>query len=337
MKVSSALPLSCMGFAHWHSDDTEAGIVIAKASFLISIGGRSAQVRPAELELADIFSDDPALSPLIQEQDTAPFKPKTDLVIRGTARSFEGKERPDWPVGISIDDVLNYGFHVRGPSYWTKSGRKWRLSPPEPVSEVPLTYALAYGGKYTEDDAQQFFQNNPSGQGFMTEHGAHELDSWPAPQIGLLAEFMDARPFEPMAVHGTMPIAKAWLPRRSLAGTFDSNWERDRHPRMPQDYDLAFWNAAHPRLQLDPYLRGDEVLGLIGMSRSRGRVEVQLPNARLMLMSRSTPQETPISMTLDTVDLDLEAIDDGQVVATLVWRALIADRHAYSEAEIVRG
>lgn len=337
MKVSSALPLSCMGFAHWHSDDTEAGIVIAKASFLISIGGRSAQVRPAELELADIFSDDPALSPLIQEQDTAPFKPKTDLIIRGTARSFEGRARRDWQVEITIEEILNYGFRVRGPSYWTKSGKNWRLNSPEPVSEVPLTYALAYGGKCTEGEEPRFFQDNPSGQGFMTEPGAQELERWPAAQIGLLGEFMDARPFEPMAVHGTMPIAKVWLPRRSFAGTFDSSWQRDRHPRMPLDYDLAFWNAAHPRLQIAPYLRGDEVLEIVGMSRGLERVEFRLPNARLALASRSTPQEAPLPMVLDTVDLDLETIDDGHAVATLVWRAHIPDRHAYSEAEIVRG
>lgn len=337
MKVSSSLPLSCMGFAHWHSDDTEVGVIVAKAAFAIPVGGGPPQVAPTELELGDVFSDDPACSPLIQEQDTAPFKPRTDLIIRGTARSFEGKSCRDWQVGVTIADVLSYGFHVRGPSRWKKSGRSWQLSLPDPVSEVPLTYALAYGGRCTEGEGTCFFQHNPAGQGFMTERAAREQDVWPAPQIGLLAEFMDARPFEPMAVHGTMPIAKGWLPRRSLAGTFDSSWERDRHPRMPLDYDLGFWNAAHPRLQIDPYLQGDEILEIVGISRSRDKVELCLPNARLALVSRSTPQETSLSMTIDSIDLNLETVDDGYVVAKMVWRALIPDRHAYSEAEIVRG
>ena len=337
MNLTTALPISHTAFAHWHTDDTEIGVVVAKACFVLSTEGTLPQVPPPELNMVDLFTGDPAETALDYEQDIAPYKPRTDLIIRGHARSFDGTPRRDWPVNISIPDRLNYGFHVRGPSQWLKPGRKWQLSQPDTVTEVPLSYALAYGGRCTEGETTQFFEQNPAGIGFMTEAAASDLDNWPAPQIGLLADFMAASPFEPMAVHGTMPIAKSWLPRRAVAGTFDKAWERDRHPRMPLDYDLGFWNAAPLRLQIGPYLQGDEVIEVTGMSHKNETIALQLPGAKLMLQSRSDPQEPALPMALDTVDLDLDTVDDGQITMTLLWRALVPDRDAFTEAEIIRG
>ena len=34
----------------------------------------------------------------------------------------------------------------------------------------------------------------------MTEDAARDVDEWAAPQIGLLAEFMAAKPFDPMTL-----------------------------------------------------------------------------------------------------------------------------------------
>lgn len=337
MNVFSVLPISHAGFAHWHTDDTEVGVVVAKAVFVLSAEGTAPQMPPPDLDMVDLFDGDPATTALISEQDIAPHKPKTDLIIRGTARSLENKLRNDWPVSVSIPDSLNYGFHVRGPSQWLKSGRKWQLSRPDAVADVPLSYALAYGGQCREDEGVQFFEQNPAGVGFMTEAASKDIESWAAPQIGLLAEFMAATPFEPMAVHGTMPIAKSWLPRRAVAGTFDASWERDRHPRMPLNYNLGFWNAAPLRLQIDSYLQGDEMIELTGVSHKSATISLQLPGAKLTLVSRSSTDEAPIPMALDTVDLNIETVDDGHVTMTLLWRAMVSDRDAFNDAEIIRG
>lgn len=337
MNLTTTLPISHTGFAHWHTDDTEVGVVVAKATFELSADGTAPQMPPPDLEMVDLFSGDPAETALDYEQDIAPHKPKTDLIIRGTARSFDNKPRSDWPVNISIPDRLNYGFHVRGPSQWLKPGRKWQLSQPDPVTKVPLTYVLAFGGQCKEDDEVHFFEQNPAGIGFMTEAAANSIQNWAAPQIGLLAEFMAASPFEAMAVHGTMSIAKSWLPRRAVAGTFNTAWERDRHPRMPLDYDLGFWNAAPTRLQLNPYLQGDELIEISGISHKTETVSLQLPSAKLVLQSRSSAQEPPIAMALDTVDLNVDTVDDGHVTMTLLWRALVPDRDAFFDAEIIRG
>ena len=337
MKVSSGLPISHMAFAHWHTDDTEIGVVVAKAAFALTAEGTRPITPPPELHLVDTFTEAPEDSALVNEQDIAPAKPKTDLIIRATARSFQAKPRRDWPVTISIPDRLHYGFHVRGPSRWVKSMLRWKLTQPDPVTDVPLTYAFAYGGKCHEGDTTLYHDRNPAGMGFMTETAAQELDSWLAPQIGLLAEFMDAKPFVPMAVQGAMPIAKAWYPRRSAAGTFDKSWEQDRHPRMPLDYDLAFWNVAPRRLQIGPYLEGNEIVEIAGVSHKRELVTLRLPGAKLALRSLSSPSEPPLVLHLDTVDIDVEKMDDGCATLVLLWRALVPDRDRFAVAEIIRG
>ncbi|TRW95370.1 DUF2169 domain-containing protein [Paracoccus sp. M683] len=334
MKTTSTLPLSHISFPHWHTDDSEVGVVVAKAAFVLSTDGARV-TRPPALDMADLFEGDPATSALSREQDIAPFKPRTDLTIRGSARSFDNAARRDWPVSISIPDRLSYGFHVRGPSRWHKTGSRWQLGQPELATEVPLTYALAYGGSTRQGDQVVFFDQNPAGQGFMTEVAARDLDGWPAPQIGLLAEFAAAQPFTPMAVHGTMPLAKGWLPRRASAGTFDAAWERNRHPRMPLDYDLGFWNAAPLRLQIAPHLQGDETLLLRGVSHLHETLTLALPKVGLALQSHPTGDAIP--MVLDTVDIDVATIDQGHATVTMLWRALVADRDAFFPAEIVRG
>lgn len=64
----------------------------------------------------DEFAGAPETSALLHEQYIAPCKPKTDLIIRGSARSLDAEPRRDWPVTVSIPDQLHYGFHVCGPS-----------------------------------------------------------------------------------------------------------------------------------------------------------------------------------------------------------------------------
>lgn len=311
---------------------------MAKARFTLKPDGQTIPDKdPPALEMMDVFEGDPATTPLQSEQDIAPFKPKTDLIIRATAKAFESELRRDWPVTIDIPDRLHHSFHVRGPSMWFKSMMGWKLSQPDPVIEVPLTYALAYGGQYETEDGAVFYEQNPAGIGFMTKTGLRKVKSFPAPQIGLLAEFMALTPTDEMMVLGTMPVAKTWLPRRAHAGTFDTAWEKQRHPRMPIDYDLAFWNVAHSRLQLRPHLLGDEKVKLTGVSFVHETLSLRLPGAKLALQSAVDPAAPILPLTLDTVDLDVRGVDDGRVTVTLLWRAIVTERELYFHANIIRG
>ena len=196
----------------------------------------------------DSFASDPACSALTGEQDIAPDKAATDLIVHAIARSPEGRAMADWPVTLTLPGRLRLEFRVRGPVLWQRRGPGlWRQDAPQPVTEVPLDYALAYGGclRDAEGLITDHHPENPAGRGFVTRDWlAARQEPFAAPQIGLLPELMQADPLAPMMVTGLGPVAKTWAPRRALAGTFDAAWQRDRQPRMPADYDLRFWNAA---------------------------------------------------------------------------------------------
>lgn len=339
MKLSSRLPLSLMFFKHWHTDDTEVGVVIAKARFVRREGGESLRADAAPgLELHDVFEGDPAGSELIGEQDLAPGKIGTDLTIRATARSPEGRALADWPVTVDIPERLHYGFQVRGPSVWRR-GRLggWERTAPELISEVPITYARAYGGSAPGPQGEmRMHEPNPAGIGLVTRERLNAEAEIPVPQIGALAEFMATDPLAEMTVHGFGPIAKAWLPRRAHAGTFDADWQATRHPRMPRDYSLRFWNAAPAQMQLNPPLRGDEEIAVTGISLRPNPVRLRLPGVWCALEARGETTER-LEMVLDTVMLDLQNEDPRTHCATLTWRARVPAPHRFTAGEVISG
>ncbi|MEO0669589.1 MAG: DUF2169 domain-containing protein [Pseudomonadota bacterium] len=333
MKLSTQFPLATLFFKHWSTDDTECGVVIAKASFNRDANRWVADDNPV-LELEDTFAGDPGCTPLVQEQDIAPGKVGTDLIVHAVARSPDAALLGDWPVSLTIEDRLHYDFQVRGPSRWSKGPRgKWTRTPPELVSEIPITYNLAYGGTTTGPDGEvETYQNNPSGCGHVTPHHLSEQTEFNAPQIGLLAEFMSPDPLAEMSVHGFGPIAKFWLPRRGHAGTFDQTWKTTRHPRMPKDYALTFWNAAPAPLQCDPPLRGNEIVSVGGVSHS-GPVRLKLPSVACAL-HLGPDGAHPQKMVLDTVTLDLRSADPSDYRVDLVWRLWLATPDRFQSAEI---
>ncbi|RJE86545.1 DUF2169 domain-containing protein [Paracoccus onubensis] len=292
---------------------------------------------PPELALTDIFMGEPAMTPLLEEQDIAPFKPATDVIVIGVAKAPGGEARSDWPVALSIENTdgtsrLRWGFHVRGATVWQRHWRQWRQGKARPTTEVPLDYTLAYGGTLRGQDGTpvEYFEENPAGIGFATPAALNGADERPAPQIGELGEFMAAgEPTLPMSVRGFRHIAKTWMPRRASAGTFDEAWEQDRHPRMPLDFDAAFWNSAPTALQVKPYLQGNETILLEGFDPRPGPVRLPLPATCLSIQLAGDAQ-TEAMMTLDTVVIDLLEAP----VMDLTWRTLISEPNNYFHAEI---
>ena len=336
MKLSTDLPISAMFFKHWHTDDTEVGVVVAKARFWRrSDGVFVVDTTPPDLILAEIFDGDPASSALLHDQDIAPGKAATDLILHAYGRSPRGALLTDWPVAVRIAHRLTYGFHLRGPAQWQRGSAGWRITSPEPVNTVPISYALAYGG-ITPGDSDlepKVFAFNPVGAGFIDAARLRQADAFVAPQIGELAEFMQADPTAQMMVHGFGAIAKTWLPRRAEAGTFDAAWQQSRAPRMPRDYSLRYWNAAHRQLQFTDALRGSEVIEIAGISHHSPVVSVALPMASLAIQA-SGQDSLQQRMVLDTVEIDLRSDTPAEHCLALTWRCRIDAPQRFDSGEL---
>jgi hypothetical protein len=322
MRLVTSLPFPHIAFRHWTPDDSEGAVIIVKGSFGINSDG-TLFLAPEQAPLVevDVFHGDPATSSLLAEQDLAPDKPRTDVTFALTARAPNGEAMPDWPVSVEIEGRAFYGFHVRGPSFWQKQpSGSWRLTAPQPVQTVPIRYELAFGGQAMSDDPPSVHLFNPAGTGFVTDRSLREQNLIPAPQIGELAEFVAGDVRAEMTVHGLGPIAKAWLPRRAEAGTFDEAWKSARHPRMPADYSFAFWNAAPRRLQIDPYLRGGERILLRGFHAALEPQIVTLPAVGLTLRNRAGAL---CPMNLTDVQIDMDSEDPANHRVALIWRRFL--------------
>lgn len=319
MRIENDTPFAAMTFDHWDAESREFSILIVKAMFKRRGTGWSSDGVESALCFEDSYDGDPARSPLLSEQDIAPEKPATDLVLQATAYAPHGAARPDWPVGVSIPGRLDYAFHVRGPTFWQKSWlRGWHQPPPLAVTEVRLDYRLAFGGAVAASGgSEHVHEANPAGIGLADPERMHDESRFPAPQIGTLAEFEAQDITTPMQVQGFGPIARAWTPRRQMAGTYDQNWQTNRHPRLPLDFDPRFWNFAPLPLQITPYLTGDEEIHLRNLHPTRPTDRLRLPAIRPL--ARLAPAGQTIDLALDTVALDLRGSEDAHSL-TLIWR-----------------
>jgi len=259
--------------------------------------------------------------------------------------------------GPSLDNgdagrlILEKKLLVTGPRFWEKGLLgKWSLnSPSTTIRSLPLRYEYACGGKCRVeiDDpdgnrikaefrlspeqrnshpdgpdmapiAHTAAENNPLGMGFAEGWylKAKKLTTIPAPQIDDLKN--------PVTIFGkTYPpqgfgiITKAWRQRLELAGTYDDAWLETRWPDLPEDFDMSYWNGAHPDLQV-PHLRGDEEITLINLTPG-GLLSFTLPgDTPVMAVRFESGKTAAVPLKIDTL-----IIDPDLMKVSLVWRVVM--------------
>ncbi len=114
-------------------------------------------------------------------------------------------------------------------------------------------------------------------------------------------------------------IGRSWQPRIALAGTWDETWIRERHPRLPLDFDFAYWNGA-PKDQQIPYPPADVEIALTNLT-PEGELRFRLPGHRAFLTCRWVDGTIEAkSMEIDTLIIDTE-----QRSVTVLWRGRVAE------------
>lgn len=261
--------------------------------------------------------------------------------------------------------LLEKKLLVTGPRFWEKGLLGgWTLKPPNnPIGSLPLRYEYAFGGecKISLDDTagkrikEEFRLNteqrnchpdgpdvapvahsvcgcNPLGLGFVEEWylKAKNFKSIPAPQIddpkNPVRDLGKAYPPQGFGI-----ITKSWNQRLVFAGTYDDAWLETRWPDLPENFDMAYWNGAHPDMQV-PYLNGDEEIVLSNLTPG-GSLNFRLPGLKpIVKVVCAHGQALSVSANLDTVILK----PDSMRIA-LVWRAVVATQLADLVLEISAG
>lgn len=270
-------------------------------------------------------------SSVIEESDYAPYKPKCDILFtHAVAHAPGGKAAARWPIGVRVGDWQKR-LTVTGPRLMERSRLGWKLTEPEPATEVPIRYEHAWGGtcqwpRQLEGDGEPELlvrgERNPIGCGladkrWLKKSKVADVD---APQIEAFDQPFDveAADAQRYPVAGLGAIGRWWQPRRGLAGTYDEAWKQTRWPRLPHDFDFGYWNCAPADQQIE-YPTGGEQVVLIGLHEG-GEVRFRLPRPALKLLL-SLDVGVPLfkSMVTDTLIFDMQAL---QLI--VVQRALVS-------------
>jgi uncharacterized protein YjbI with pentapeptide repeats len=157
------------------------------------------------------------------------------------------------------------------------------------------------------------------GIGKLEQEDGSEI--WPLPNIEDPAMRI-AHPDHKPAPAGFGPLNAGWQFRNQKLGTYNKHWLEQKWPWFPDDFDPTYFNAAHPSLQLDRYLVGNETLQITNMHSEVPDYRTGLPGVRVRCFTRTHSSEASIGksfqeirMNLDTLWVDMDA---EQLV--LVWR-----------------
>ncbi len=330
MQIENRTPFAAEAMPASGPEERPVVTVIVKATIAIEA---DASLRIAAEQLPIFFGDEPydpvKGGSMKFESDIAPFKPQADIVLVGTAYA------PDGVAARQVETSLRVGkrikkLQVTGDRNWQYLGRFLPVTATEPVPfvKMPLVYERAFGGIDTEGGG--FCAENLVGRGCYGKKSEKVLDGAPLPNI--------EDPEQPITNWKDRPLpagygyyGRAWQPRAGFLGTYDEAWRAQRAPKPPLDFRFDYYNAAHPDLQKEGYLAGDEEVELINLTPD-GYLRFRLPALRVncsCVKSKVNPLEAesakdsaddttePVTMNLDTLCL---MPDESRLF--IVWRGL---------------
>ncbi len=200
-------------------------------------------------------------------------------------------------------------------------GKDYELQAEEPVSVLPRRSDFVLAVR------EEAHPEIPVWTGFAPAWAREGVDVIEAPRI--------ESPDDPVTALGDSHppaglglLGRAWQPRLARAGTYDDAWLERTWPRLPSDFDFAYWNAAHPDLTARRWLRGDEAVELVGLF-ADGPRRFRLPGVWVYVLA--IPEDGPMlpfPMKLDTVSFDVDA-----GTAALVWRLALPTSPAFEAIE----
>lgn len=320
LAVRNNTPFSTALMPALDKDGQNYAVVVIKGTFDIHQLASTLVVAEEQFPIQneDAFYGDPETSSVRYEADLAWVKNGADVVLNGHAYAPAGRRVQ------ALDASLQVGAHkhtvrVYGDRYWEKSGLQWRYSSPEWFERMPLSYENAYGGSISVDSEHStapYCVYNPIGKGYTGLKGEALKQGLALPNLeapGNLIQFWE----DPPPPTGFGFIGRSWQPRVSYAGTYDLQWEEERMPLLPMDFDNRYHNGAHPSLVLSQGILGGEEIVATNLSES-GTLTFALPAYRFRVSASLKGRTADFIPVMDTVLIEP---DDNRVILT--WRLAI--------------
>lgn len=301
--------------------------VVIKGTFALrdAVGG----ARPLADQLPILQTDQPydleKPEGLVRfEHDLAPFKPRADVVLVGHAYPLGGRPASACDVEIAVGRTRKV-LRVVGDRRWSCPAPSATPQPvgPLPFEAMPLTYDRAFGGSDVHTQVTSLI--NPGGRGLIGAKTVASIHGTYLPNIedpACMIERWDSHP---------LPVGCGFFPRgneprcRHL-GTYDERWQATRAPLPPDDFRFDFFNAAHPDLQVQNYLIGNERVRLAHVVPGGRRLEFSLPCIRPLVSLTGNEAafagERQRTRRQLTVRLDTLVFVPDQQLFYVLWRAV---------------
>tara|TARA_R110002049_G_scaffold68863_2_gene178343 strand:- start:2644 stop:3795 length:1152 start_codon:yes stop_codon:yes gene_type:complete len=180
--------------------------VIAKRTYQINLNGSCTLHEDQESIIEDYVMNEEIDGLFEQDIDVYPLKPMTDVVLKGKARSI--KEVENFSASIEIGKLgMHYSIFADRKVYKAE-GKEYLFQYENKISEIPLSYTHAYGGKDLDAEkslrdiieAEESFKytsevldilagspyrypRNPLGKGYIVEPTESTLASLELPNI----------------------------------------------------------------------------------------------------------------------------------------------------------
>lgn len=298
------------------SNGAETLVLVIKGSW--SITKKSTLViseKQAPINTSAIYNGKPGVSSLLYDTDMVLEKPGTDCVLLGQAYA-PTKNTRQMVVTLAVGPVKKTVM-VFGNRRWTSTFGLIRKTDPEPFETIPLTYEFAFGGNDTSQDdpaCHERCDKNPVGVGFRAKRSRLTVSDLVPPNLEDPSDLIQNLSSRPNPACFGM-VAPAWQQRSIYAGTYDEQWQKNRSPLLPTDFDSRFYCSASSGLISTKHLIGNEEF-FVENAWSGGRIKSRLPGISPNIRVRLGMKSTDLHPKLDTI-----VIEPDREQIQLVWRA----------------
>jgi uncharacterized protein YjbI with pentapeptide repeats len=279
-----------------------SGTFVVKGTFRLQNGAPPEFVEKPDTPTGDVPYPEGPEGSLLYESDFAPWKPAADLLLVGSCYARGGRPVEVSQVSFSIESWTKK-LAVIGNRTWKNGLLGASPSGIEPFTRMPLGYDRAFGG---ED-----YKLNPIGKG----SNGKQLPNVESPE-GLITS-RDDRP-DPA---GFGPIPRTWPQRNKNLGTYNSRWQKERWPWLPEDFDYHHFNAAPVDQQSPRYLSGQETIRIENMHPEHPLFSFQLPGLKPQVFYRMDDAGHEVDLVLDTLWINMD-----EMKMVLLWRGAGAVR-----------
>ncbi len=191
-------------------------------------------------------------------------KPHGELLVTGScyAQTADGTAASE--VSIKLAN-LEKRLLVFGDRVW-KAGNI--PSSPRPFAEMPLKWLNSFGGSG--------YERNPLGKGFTQGNNDSYLS---LPNIESPDQLIGSPKDRPQPA-GFAPLDMMWPQRFSKGGSYGGNWQKERWPWFPDDFNPEFFNTAPEDQYIPGFFQGQENLEIRNMHPELPLISSHLPGQR---------------------------------------------------------